>query len=233
LAFLILFASFGYTIPVIQETYQDTLAQSAGLVAGDRIVSANGQAVRTTLDYSAVDLFTPEDQAIELVVEREGQGRRTVLLQPITTERYRLGVTIEPELSGEGAIIAQVDPESNQGQPVLAAGDVLLAVNGVPYSDTEGFRDEIQASAGRMLSVDILRDGQHQTVSMVAIQTQVSLPRGIWFATRPRVCPSHRPVLPVVLVDRQSNGQKHRRHFHGRSQGRGHFVRPRRRRFHG
>ncbi len=190
LAFLILFASFGYTIPVIQETYQDTLAQSAGLVAGDRIVSANGQAVRTTLDYSAVDLFTPEDQAIELVVEREGQGRRMVLLQPITTERYRLGVTIEPELSGEGAIIAQVDPESNQGQPVLAAGDVLLAVNGVPYSDTEGFRDEIQASAGRMLSVDILRDGQPQTVSMVAIQTQVSLPRGIWFATSREFVPA-------------------------------------------
>jgi len=41
-----------------------------------------------------------------------------------------------------------------------------------------------------MLSVDILRDGQHQTVSMVAIQTQVSLPRGIWFATSREFVPA-------------------------------------------
>ncbi|NCA99516.1 MAG: RIP metalloprotease RseP [Clostridia bacterium] len=190
LAFLILFASFGYTIPVIQDTYQDTLAQSAGLVAGDRIVSANGHAVRTTLDYTAVDLFTPAGESIELVVKSTGQGQRTVILQPTVTERYRLGVTIEPELSGEGAIIAEVDSGSNLGQPVLATGDVLLAVNDVPYSDTEAFRDAVQASAGQALSVSILRNGQPQTVEMVAIQTQVSLPRGIWFATSREFVPA-------------------------------------------
>jgi regulator of sigma E protease len=49
LAFLILFSSFGCTIPVIQDTAAGTLARQAGLMAGDRILTANGAPVRTTL----------------------------------------------------------------------------------------------------------------------------------------------------------------------------------------
>jgi len=190
LAFLILFATFGYTIPVIQDTYQDTLAQTAGLVAGDRIITANGHAVRTTLDYTSVDLFTPQNEAVTLQVESQAGERRTVVLQPAVTERFRLGVTIEPETSGEGAVIAQVDPGSNLGQPVLATGDILRAVNGVPYRDTEGFRKVVQDSNGQQLTVEILRDGQPLSLQMVAIKSQVSLPRGIWFATSQEFLPA-------------------------------------------
>lgn len=190
LAFLILFASFGYTIPVIQDTYQDTLAQTSGLVAGDRILAANGHAVRTTLDYTSVDLFTPQDQAIELTVEAPDQSQRTVVLQPVMVERFRIGITIEPELAGDGAVIAAVEPTSNNGQPILQVGDILMSVNNVPYSETERFRDVVQNSAGQPISVAIVREGQPQTLTMVATKTQINLPRGIWFATSSEFLPA-------------------------------------------
>jgi regulator of sigma E protease len=191
LAFLILFSSFGCTIPVIQDTAAGTLARQAGLMAGDRILTANGEPVRTTLDYSAVELFTPPDQPVELRVAAPDGGQRTVVLKPARTEEYRLGVMIEPEQQGEGAVIAEVEPNSNNGRPLLQAGDVLLAVNGIPYSESEAFRAAIQDSAGQPLTVDILRQGKPLQVTMVATRTETNVPRGVWFATQ-------RAFLPAV-----------------------------------
>ncbi|MDD2534545.1 MAG: RIP metalloprotease RseP [Eubacteriales bacterium] len=183
LAFLIMFSTFGYTIPVIQETMRDTLADQAGLVAGDRILEANGKPVRTTLDYTAVEMFTKVDQPITLTIHAQDGSTRTVVLEPKTAERFRLGVTVEPELRDGGAIVAAVDPNSNNGQPLLRIGDVLLAANGIDYLATEGFRETVQQSAGQPITVDILREGQPQTVTMVATRFEEVLPRGVWFAT--------------------------------------------------
>lgn len=183
LAFLIMFASFGYTIPVIQETAKDTLAYQAGLLPGDRVLSANGKPVRTTLDYTAVEMFTAQDQPISLEVSSPEGQRRVAVLAPKIEARYRLGVTVEPELRDQGAVVAVVDETSNKGQPVLKAGDILLAADGVDYLDTERFRAAVQLSAGQPIAVTILRDGQKQVLTMAATRYDEVLPRGVFFAT--------------------------------------------------
>ena len=183
LAFLIMFASFGYTIPVIQETAKDTLAFQAGLLPGDRVLSANGKPVRTTLDYTAVEMFTAQDQPISLEVSSPEGQRRVAVLAPKIEARYRLGVTVEPELRDQGAVVAVVDETSNKGQPVLKAGDILLAADGVDYLDTERFRAAVQLSAGQPIAVTILRDGQKQVLTMAATRYDEVLPRGVFFAT--------------------------------------------------
>lgn len=190
LAFLIMFSSFGFTIPVIQDTLRDTLAQKAGLVAGDHVLAANGKPIRTALDYTAVDMFTPADQPVRLDVESAGGKRHTVVLEPTKAERFQLGVTVEPEISNGGAVVASVEPTSNKGQPVLQVGDILLKVNGIDYLDTEAFRDAVQASAGQPLDVGILRKGQPMTLNMVATQFEISLPRGIWFSNETAFLPA-------------------------------------------
>ena len=190
LAFLIMFASFGYTIPVIHETVKDTLAYQAGLQPGDRIISANGKPVRTTLDYTSVEMFTAADQPISLEVSGADGQRRPAVLAPKIEARYRLGVTVEPELHDQGAVVASVDETSNNGQPQLQIGDVLLAANGVGYLDTEGFRDAVQRSAGQPITVTILRNDQQQTLSMVATRYDEVLPRGVWFTTNTAFMPA-------------------------------------------
>ena len=190
LAFLLIFSIFGYTVPVIQDTIKDTLAQKAGLVAGDRVLAANGNAIRTTLDYTAVDLFTASDRPIRLDVESTTGERRTVILEPTTAKRFQLGVTVEPEISNGGAVVATVEAKSNNGNPVLQVGDILLAANGIDYLDTEAFRDEVQSSAGQPLQVKILRNGQAMTLDMVATQLEIKLPRGVWFASQTAFLPA-------------------------------------------
>ncbi len=199
---------------MINDTLKDTLARKAGLVAGDRILAANGKPVRTTLDYTAVDMFTPADRPLSLEVESKAGDHRTVILEPTMAERFQLGVTVEPEVSNGGAVIASVEPSSNNGQPVLKVGDILLSAAGIDYLDTEAFRNAVQASGGQPLDVKILRNGQAMTLNMVATHLQIALPRGIWFTTRtaflPAVGQSFQWSWSIVKV----TVQQHRRDLH-------------------
>ena len=61
-----------WTDPVIETVTEDSLAQRAGLRAGDIFVSANGQTLRNTLDLFNVMEQKPE----ELVLEYERGGQR-------------------------------------------------------------------------------------------------------------------------------------------------------------
>ena len=210
LAFLIMFSTFGYTIPVISDVMQGTLAAEAGLQPGDRIIRANDQRIRTTLDYSGLEMFSAYDQPMELAVIDEQGQERTILMQPQWQENYRLGITIQLEPGQEGAVINEVDPESNQGSPVLQSGDILLSANAVPYADRQDFNEVIQNSGGQPLEIGILRDGEPMTVSMSPTRYNDPLPRGVYFQTQddflPAISQSFQWSWSIVKVTLRSIG---------------------------
>ncbi len=181
LAFALMFAIFGCTIPVLQTVQADTLAAQAGLTAGDRILAANGERIRTALDYTAVELYTPVTEPVSLQVRSADGTTRNVTLVPRMVEGYRLGITIQPQLQQNGAVVASVDQTSNGGKPVLQAGDIVLAANGVAYQDLAAFKAVLDHSVGQPVTVTIIRNGQTQTVSMVGTFYQQAVARGIWF----------------------------------------------------
>ena len=182
LAFLLMFSIFGYTIPVLQGTAEQTLAADAGLVAGDRIISANGEPIRTSLDYAGVDMFVDADVPMNLVVRNAAGETRDVVLQPRKLDQYRLGVTLSG--AGEqGGIIAAVDAQSNGGQPVLLAGDIIVSANGIAYADAAAFRETVNQASGQPITLEIIREGEPMTVTMTATLYQDDLPRGIYFAS--------------------------------------------------
>lgn len=190
LAFLIMFSAFGYTIPVISQIQEGTLAASAGLEPGDKLVRANGQPVRTTLDYSSIDMFTAYDQDIELEVITAAGERTSRIMQPQWQDNYRLGVTIRVEPGQDGAVIEEVEPDSNRGQPVLQSGDILLAAAGVPFTDSEGFREAVAAAADQPIELTIRRDGQEMKVSMISSLYRDPVPRGIIFQAQTEFIPA-------------------------------------------
>jgi regulator of sigma E protease len=185
LAFAIMFSVFGYTLPELYKVDKNTLAANAGLVAGDRVIAANGTAIRTSLDYMSVETLTPADQPLLLSVKGTDGSVRQVNLEPTKLKGYRLGITVDlTNPLAEGVLISAVDASSNGGNPVLKAGDILLSANGVPYDNTKtDFRDAVDKSAGQPLSVDVIRDGQRQTLAMVATSYEGYLSRGIWFTS--------------------------------------------------
>lgn len=189
LAFLIMFSAFGYTVPVIAQIEQNTLAASAGLAAGDRIIGLNGKAVRTTLDYSGLEMFIKYETPIVLTVKDSGGQTREAVLQPDYVKRYRLGINILYDATKKTATIEEVDATSNQGSPVLKAGDVLLAVNGIPYGDNK-FSASIDASGGQPIKVSVLRDGQPAELTMVATSYNDPVARGVYFKSQTAFLPA-------------------------------------------
>ncbi len=114
----------------------------AAVEVGDRLLTANGKALNTPLDFEAVLLDLRAGDALELTVE--GQSRpvrmRAAALPSVTAERVTVLrdmqlITVTPQvraergiLSEDGALIASISPQL-AGQLGLRAGDVLVQVN--------------------------------------------------------------------------------------------------------
>ena len=189
LAFFIMFSAFGYTLPVIGSIQSDSQAAAAGLQAGDRIIQAGGEPIRTTLDYNSMELFAPATDPVEIVVRQADGTTRTAVLVPSTRPVYRLGITIRND-ADLGIVVDSVEPGSNGGSPVLKSGDVLLSANGVSVADMAKFSAAVNASAGAPVDLEIRRDGQTMTVSTATALYQDPLPRGIYFQTSTEILPA-------------------------------------------
>lgn len=189
LAFFIMFAAFGYTLPVIGSIQAGSQAAAAGLQIGDRILKAGGEPIRTTLDYSSVDLFAPATDPVELVVRQPDGTTRSVSLVPVTRAVYRLGITIRSDVK-IGIVIDSVESGSNGGSPVLKAGDILLSANGVTTEDLSKFSAAVNASAGAPVALEIQRDGQNMTVTSKTTLYNEAVPRGIYFQSSSEILPA-------------------------------------------
>ncbi len=189
LAFFILFVSFGYTLPVIGEVLPGSQAQLAGVQPQERIVRLNDVRIRTTLDYSAELMMLAEDQPLQLLLEGPGRSRRTVTLQPAWKEAYRLGITVQGQADGH-IMVDSVDPESNDGQPVLEAGDILLTADGVSTQDMAAFSQAVEASAGQPLQLTLIRGGAELQVTMRASRYRDPIDRGLVFVSSRQAGPA-------------------------------------------
>jgi regulator of sigma E protease len=179
IALLLMFSIFGYSIPVLSSVVPDTLAATAGLAAGDRVLAIDGHSVNTTLDYQFIASFVPYDNPITIEVRHKNGQIGTFVLQPRYEDRYRLGITIDTN----SAVISSVEADSNQGHPVLQAGDTLVAAQGVPYSNYEQFAAAVENSAGQAIVITVIRGGKTLDLTMVATKYNDPVPSGIYFAS--------------------------------------------------
>ena len=90
---LILVAFTGTDLPVIDKVMENSAAQEAGLMAGDRIVSLNGERIHLYREISLVTTLT-YGAPLDIVYERDGE-KKEVHLEPRYDEetgRYLIGV---------------------------------------------------------------------------------------------------------------------------------------------
>jgi regulator of sigma E protease len=67
------------------------------------------------------------------------------------------------------------------GKPAAAAGvqvgDSIVSVNGAPLKDWEGLLDQIGASAGKPMTLEVVRAGQRQTINVTPVAETVPDPK--------------------------------------------------------
>jgi regulator of sigma E protease len=150
---------------VIGHLMPDSPAAKAGLQVGDKIVRLNGKDNPDWEDILTVEI---ESVARPITVSYERQGHRySTSLTPVLDDRTGLG-----DAGWEGQNEIQVGGVSD-GMPAAAAGlkkgDLLSRVNGIPIHSRFTLPEVIRKSDGKPVSIDYVRDGQPNTVSMTPV----------------------------------------------------------------
>ncbi|HXT71272.1 MAG TPA: RIP metalloprotease RseP [Vicinamibacterales bacterium] len=148
--------------PVLGLLDADGVAAKAGLQAGDRILSVNGEATRTW-DELVMAVLPKANRELRVEIDRGG-SRSTVSVVPASVGKYEAGSL------GIGPIIRPQIQEVHAGRPAQKAGfkrgDVILAMDGQRGLDRAGLISYIQKQGEKPIAVDIERDGAIQTLSV-------------------------------------------------------------------
>lgn len=153
----------------------DSVAASAGLQGGDRVVEVDGQSVTIWNEMSA--RMGAADNEVALVVERDGSRFEVVL--PITADLLQERDTVTPYVFGLSfydfdSTVAFDDPNSPAGQSGLHFGDRITAVGEV---EVDGYRELLAALDAELgpATVEYTRLVEEEEITGTA-----TLARSVW-----------------------------------------------------
>ncbi len=181
--FMIFYCCAGYVTLKLQPTEEGTQLYGLSYDVGDEIVAVNGWRVYTEDEFVIYDSFMDYKADTVLTLKSAETGEKyDITLRPEFSTKARFGITRNTALNEEynGWDVTEVDKEQNDGNPILKAGDVVLAVDGVKVSDAEKidkYLDERDPSD--VVSVTYIRDGQEYTSDIKMFPAQVINEKGI------------------------------------------------------
>ena len=158
-------------VAVIAQPAAGTPAAQAGLLSGDHILAIDGEEVASWSDarWRLMDVMATGGSARIEVKTPAGAVQQRELILPSNSMDPAGG---DP-LAAAGVRLAQPKPavrvvnDGGEGQAAgLRAGDLVLAVNGVPTPDTGALVRQIQESAGKTLALTLARDGANISLNV-------------------------------------------------------------------
>jgi regulator of sigma E protease len=158
--------------PVVGQVRLDSPAAAAGLRSGDEIVQVGGYKVEDTEDLQ-IDLLrqVSADATVPMRVRRGG-GELAVTLHVADdtrtlTEPGKLlpGLGFDLATWRADTVVQSVPPGSAGERAGLKPGDKLVAVDGRPIVNSSDFIAAVTGAPGGVLSVEVLRGGEPQTLS--------------------------------------------------------------------
>ena len=146
---------------LVSQADEGTPAAEAGVRPGDVIREVNGEAIRGPRVLSRTIAGIDPDETVTLSVFRDGEmidvdvtlGELETAAAPRAPEDVEpssvegLGLTVAPNVEGEGVVVTAVDPDGPAFEKGIREGDVLLEVAGAPVADADELDDELAALA--------------------------------------------------------------------------------------
>ena len=169
--------------PKVGDVTAGSLAARAGLRNGDEIRAINGAPVTGQRDvvFDLLDSMSSRGQAILSVRGEGGETRQANLSVTDAGERRRL---TEPSELFRGLgfqfwtppvppVLGPVTPDGPAARAGLAAGDRILAIDGVPMSDFRQIVEYISARPGTHVSIDYRRGTADRTAQVAVASEEV------------------------------------------------------------
>ena len=141
---------------IVEKLLPDYPAAQAGIQVGDRIVSIDGDEVRTWKQFPMV-VGSKGNRRVPVLVMRDGRPM-TIDVTPKAVTKYEIGdIGILPILRPE---IATVNPGEPAAESGLQPGDVVMAAGGVRDILYQPLLDMIKAYDGKPLPMEVRRGEQ-------------------------------------------------------------------------
>jgi regulator of sigma E protease len=165
LAFIAFIIAFQVGVPFIaSEVGQVTPgwpAWEVGIQPGDKIVEIDGNKDADFEDLFTIVALSNPDKGVSLKVERDNKTFDVLVTPKYDAEHgfQRIGIAPATDLE-----IDKIYAYENNDSPARDAGflvkDTVIAVNGKRISTEEEFREAEMTSAGKVMSVTVLRDNK-------------------------------------------------------------------------
>ncbi|MCR4509606.1 sigma E protease regulator RseP [Pseudomonas sp. 32.2.56] len=160
--------------PVIGAVEAGSLAQAAGLQAGQEIVAING---KPTTGWAAVNLqlVTRLGETGQLDVAVREPGSSVDSLRRIELDNWLRGADEPDPIASLGIrpwrpalepVLAQLDPQGPAFAAGLKEGDRLLTLNGQALADWQQLVDQVRGLPGKSITLQVERQGQQLDVPL-------------------------------------------------------------------
>ncbi|MGH9947819.1 MAG: RIP metalloprotease RseP [Pyrinomonadaceae bacterium] len=159
--------------PIISYVAPNGAAQTAGIVAGDKIVAFDGEENPTWRKIETGAAISPE-KPIAVVVERNSE-RIPLTITPAKTDRKGQpfgDVEMKPETGVQQVLITKVNDGSPAQTGGMLAGDHVISINGKNVENVGHFMTIVQESKGTPMSLLVERNGERKTLEMAAEQQE-------------------------------------------------------------
>jgi serine protease Do len=139
---------------IVARVFSGSPAQTAGIQPGDIITAVDGKPVDSRESFSTYTATAASGQPLSLTLIRSG-ATRTVSVRA-SDPPANLGIRVLDEIAGlrvsdeaRSVVVDEVVPGSRSGNMGLAAGDIVVGVNGVEVRSTRELNDEVMKAAER------------------------------------------------------------------------------------
>jgi regulator of sigma E protease len=149
--------------PVVIGTFaQDAVAAKAGLKAGDRIVSVDGDAVETW-DKFSMAIVSKAKRQVTIGYVRDGRAGE-IMLVPAAQGKYEMGdIGVQPQIHPE---VDEVSPGQPAAEAGLRKGDAILAANNEVNVSYDRLIELIRSGAGKTLVLQVKRGNSIEIVNV-------------------------------------------------------------------
>lgn len=175
----------GFIPPVITVTDPNSLAGRAGLQTGDRLVKATiGDEVVDLRHFRQINTAILSAQQKHLPIQFSVKRPTTLTVAPESTQPVTVSLVL-PE-KGEGTLEqlgirdSQLTVAAYNMEKIvpLKPGDVLTHMAGVPIHTMFDLRDQLLANKAPTIAMQVIRDGQEQTLNVDLKPTDIQKLRG-------------------------------------------------------
>jgi len=169
--------------PTVGDVTAGSIAARGGLKSGDEIRAINGTAVTGQRDvvFDLLDSMSGHGQALLTVRGSGGETRQANLSVNDPGERRRLtepaelfrGLGFQFWTPTVPPVLGPVTPDGPAARAGLAAGDRIVAIDGVPMNDFRQIVEYISARPGEHVNIDYRRGGVTHSAAVAVASEEV------------------------------------------------------------